>query len=210
MEQKTDVPGNELAGYMKNAQGHLVPLSLVSTIDILRDELVRKLASEAEAMQAQLAKLKFDFFAQIDSFVSLSAAEYGVEIGGDKGNLTLMSYDGNFKVVRQVQEKMSFDERLQAAKALVDACVRRWSEGARPEVVVLVQSAFQTDKEGQINTGRVLELRRYPIEDEDWQNAMRAIGDALVVTGSSSYVRVYQRDPKTKKFLPITLDFAGV
>lgn len=45
-----------------------------------------------------------------------------------------------------------------------------------------------TDKEGQINTGRVLSLRRLDIKDERWLRAMNAIGEAVQVVGSKSYI----------------------
>lgn len=56
----------------------------------------------------------------------------------------------------------------------------------------IVNQAFDTDKEGQINTGRVLSLRRLDIKDERWLRAMNAIGEAVQVVGSKSYIRVYE------------------
>ncbi|EOL1457562.1 DUF3164 family protein, partial [Escherichia coli] len=63
----------------------------------------------------------------------------------------------------------------------------------RPEIKAIISEAFSTDKEGNINTGRVLALRRLEIEDERWNNAMMLIGEAVQVIGSKSYIRVYER-----------------
>ena len=73
-----------------------------------------------------------------------------------------------------------------------------------------MQSAFQTDKEGKINTGRVLALRRLDIRDEKWQKAMLAIGESLQVVGSKEYVRFYERIGNTDQYRPISLDVAAV
>jgi hypothetical protein len=87
--------------------------------------------------------------------------------------------------------------------------LNRWSEGARPEIKVLINDAFQVDQAGNINTGRVLALRRLEIDDDEWQTAMRAINDALSVTGSKSYVRIYERVGDSDRYLPISLDMSA-
>ena len=121
----------------------------------------------------------------------------------------LMLRSGNDAAVA-IAEHMVFDERLQAAKHLIDECIIDWSQGSRDEIKVLVQSAFQTDKEGKINTGRVLALRRLDIRDEKWQKAMQAIGESLQVVGSKEYVRFYERIGNTDQYQPISLDVAAV
>jgi hypothetical protein len=195
--------------YKKDAQGRLVPLSMIRPIDLARDALVQEIVTKANTLAEQISAAKSSFFADIAAFVSMSAEEYDVKIGGEKGNVSLVSYDGRYKVIRAIQETLVFDERLQAAKALIDACLQRWSQGAKPEIKVLINDAFQVDKSGNINTGRVLGLRRLPIQDEEWQNAMTAIGDALQVAGSKSYVRIYERIGESGKYRPIPLDMAG-
>ena len=198
------------AGYRQDAQGRLVPESLISPIDRMRDDLVQELVAKAQATHRALADFKAAAFADVAAFVALSAEKYGVKRGGNKGNVTLYSFDGRFRVSLAVADHLVFDERLQAAKALIDECIIDWSADARDEIKVLVQSAFDTDKEGKINTGRVLALRRLDIKDEKWQAAMQAIGESLQVVGSKSYVRFYQRVGDTDKYEPIPLDVAAV
>lgn len=197
-------------GYKMDAQGRLVPISLIRPIDLARDELVQEIVHKAQVLAGQIAVLKTGFFSDIAAFVALSAEQYDVRIGGEKGNVSLVSFDGRFKVQRAIQETLVFDERLQAAKALIDACLQRWSQGAQPEIKVLINDAFQVDKSGNINTGRVLGLRRLDINDDEWMRAMKAIGEALQVSGSRSYVRVYERIGDSDKYQPISLDMAGV
>ena len=171
---------------------------------------MRELARQARIVSDGLREFKTRVFADINAFVDLSAEQYDVKLGGKKGNLTLFSFDGAFKVQIAIAEHMVFDERLQAAKHLIDECIIAWSQGSRDEIKVLVQSAFQTDKEGKINTGRVLALRRLDIRDEKWQNAMLAIGESLQVVGSKEYVRFYERIGTSDQYRPISLDVAAV
>jgi len=182
---------------------------MIRPIDLARDSLVLEITAKAKELSALIASSKAGFFADIAAFVALSAEQYEVKLGGDKGNVQLLSFDGRYKVLRAISETLVFDERLQAAKALIDACLQRWSEGAQPEIKVLINDAFQVDKSGNINTGRVLGLRRLAIDDEEWKRAMTAIGEALQVSGSRSYVRIYERVGTSDKYQPITLDLAG-
>jgi hypothetical protein len=206
MSTKTEVPD----GYRADAKGCLVPESMIKPIDRTRDELVRDLVGDAKLVSATLREFKTRVFADINAFVELSAEQYEVKLGGKKGNLTLFSFDGAFKVQVAIAEHMIFDERLQAAKHLIDECITDWSQGSRDEIKVLVQSAFQTDKEGKINTGRVLALRRLDIRDQKWQTAMKAISESLQVVGSKEYVRFYERIGTSDQYRPISLDVAAI
>lgn len=209
MNTKT-IPANEAQTHMENALGHLVPIEMIKPIDLERDKLVKDLVKAARTLNLNIAKFKADAFGDIAAFVQLSAEQYGAAIGGTKGNVTLMSFDGRFKVQRAVSETLAFDERLQAAKALIDACIHEWAKGSLPEIKALVNDAFQVDKQGSINTGRVLGLRRMDIDDERWQRAMQAISEAVQVVGSKSYVRVYERVGDSDHYVPIPLDVAAV
>ncbi|MCY1208169.1 hypothetical protein D9M69_487100 [compost metagenome] len=197
-------------GFRKNAQGHLIPEILIKPIDQERDRLVQHLVDRASELSSELAEFKAVAFGDIEAFIELSAEQYGAKVGGKKGNVTLFSFDGRYKIVRAVNESIAFDERLQAARGLIDECLRDWTEGARPEVVTLVNDAFRTDTKGEIRTARVLALRRLQIGDERWQRAMQAIGEACQVVGSKSYIRVYERVGDTDQYKPISLDIAAV
>lgn len=199
--------GNDV--YWKDADGNLKPDALVKEIDKARDELVRQFANRAEELSQVLGSFKKSVFDDVGAFVSLSAEKYGVKIGGAKGNITLFTYDGEYKMQLAVQEHIRFDERIHAAKALIDQCLHDWSEGAKPEIKVLIDNAFEVDKEGNLSTAKILSLRRVEIDDKRWNEAMTAISDSVQVVGSKDYVRFYKRD-EHGKYQPISLDMAGV
>lgn len=196
-------------GYMQDGQGRLVPVKMVKEVDKARDSLVREIAGKALALREAMKGFRDDAMGDVAAFIELSAEQYGAKVGGNKGNVSLTTYDGAFKVQRNMAESLVFDERLQAAKELIDECITEWTEGSRDELKTLILDAFQVDKEGRINTGRVLSLRRLAIDDERWRRAMQAVSDSLQVAGSKAYLRVYTRRPDGK-YEPITLDLAAL
>lgn len=205
MTDPTTIP----EGYRRDTQGRLVPEAQIRPIDRQRDELVREIIARAKPLRAQLADFRAQTFDDIQAFVDLSAEQYGTRIGGQKGNVQLLSFDGQYKVQRAIAETIVFDERLQAAKSLIDECLRDWTEDAKPEAAALIQDAFRVDSAGNIRTGSVLGLRRINIADARWQRAMTAISEAVQVVASKSYLRLYERDAQGM-YQPIPLDIAAV
>lgn len=197
-------------GLWRDAQGRLVPIEMIKPIDQERDRLVRQLVSRAYELNQELAQFKAAAFGDVDAFVDLSAEQYDVHLGGKKGNVTLVTFDGRYKVIRAKADSIVFDERLQAARALIDECLADWTVGARSEVKLLINDAFRTDTKGEIRTASVLALRRLAIEDERWKRAMTAIGEACQVASTTSYLRLYERVGDTDQYVPISLDIAKI
>lgn len=206
MNGETQVPD----GFMQDSQGRLIPVDLVKDIDRARDDLVREIVSKAKEVSRQVATFKAGAMADIEAFVDLSGEKYGLQLGGKKGNITLTSYDGRYKIIRAVSEYIVFDERLQVAKQLIDECINEWSNGSRSEIRALVGHAFKTDAEGKVSTARIMGLKRLDIRDEKWQRAMSAIGDSMQVAGSKSYVRIYERVGNSEQYRQIPLDAAAL
>ena len=197
-------------GYMKDSQGRLVPSDQVKPEHLAEDGVVRDLVGAAAQMNKDLTAFRAHAMDEAMALRDLVFEKYGASKGGAKGNMTLRSFDGALEVQVAVSETLGFGPELQAAKALVDECIERWAEGSDGKIRVLVSDAFQTNKEGRIDTGRVLGLRRHKFEDPSWERAMDAIGDAVRVQNSKTYIRFYRRDPETGVRHAIPLDLAAV
>lgn len=195
--------------YLENSRGHLIPLNLVREVDKLRDSLVMEIVVRSKNLNTILTDFKTEAMNDILAFVQLSAEKYGVKMGGEKGNIQLTSFDGKYKVSRSINEYIVFDERLQVAKTLIDECIKEWSADSRSEMRVLINSAFEVDKTGRINTERVLGLRRLDITHPKWITAMEAISDSVMVTGSKAYIRIYERKDNGQ-YEQINLDLAAI
>ncbi|ANF69884.1 sulfate transporter [[Haemophilus] ducreyi] len=219
-------------GYRRNAKGALIPEASIKAIDKERDELVNDIVRKAEIVQEILKGFKNEVFGDISAFVELSAEQYGAQIGGKKGNVTVFvelsaeqygaqiggkkgnvtvySFDGKYRVQRAISEHLQFDERIMAAKALIEECLQDWTAGSRAELKAIIDRAFDVDKEGNLNTNKILALRRVNISDSRWVRAMDAISDSVQVVGSKSYIRIYKRVGDTDRYEPISLDLANV
>jgi putative sulfate transport protein cysZ len=203
---KVMIEGKE---YWRDAKGNLTPAELVKEIDKARDALVHEWVERGRDLSKEISHFKEGIFGDVQAFIELSAEKYGAKVGGNKGNVTLFSYDGKYKIQRAINDHLQFDERIQAAKVLIDECLNEWSEGSRPELKALIERAFNVDKEGNLNTSRILGLRRVEIQDSRWQNAMQAISESVQVVSSKAYVRLYERVGETDQYVPIALDVAG-
>jgi hypothetical protein len=195
--------------FMMDSQGRQVPIELVKEIDKLRDQTVRRIADEAMKMKEVLADFKQRIRDDIYAFVSLSAEQYGKTWGGKKGNISLTTYDGKYRLVVAMDDNITFDERLQVARELIGDCIKKWSDGSRDEIRILVQDAFLVDKTGKVSTTRVLGLRRLEIHDPDWQKAMTAITESIQILGSKQYLRFYERND-LGEYIQIPLDVAAL
>lgn len=196
-------------GYWLNPQGNLVHQDNVKAIDMLRDQTVRDLYEKALALHKAMQEFKIAAFADVESFAEISVGQYGVKVGGNKGNLNLSTFDGTLKIVRQIQENIQFGEQLAAAKALIDECVAEWTEGSRAEIKTLINAAFQTNKAGEISTSKILGLKRLDIHHDKWQMAMQAISDSINIASSKPYIRFYFRDDNGQ-YIALPLDMAAI
>jgi hypothetical protein len=192
-------------GYMEDAQGRLVPVALVNELEREQDALVRDLCEKARLAAVQVRLLKEKMDGDIEAFCELCAEKYGATIGGKRGNIQMSSYDGRLRVVRAHADRIEFGPELAAARSLIEECIAEWSQGARPEIVTLVQDAFREDKAGRLSAARILGLRRIEIDDARWQRAMQAISDAVRVTGSADYLRFHERDDSNSPWRQIAL-----
>lgn len=203
----TNVP----QGYKQDAKGNLTPVANIKPEDLLMDDLVGMLIPKAIRANEILAELKELGLGEAAEFRALLLEKYGVRKGGKKGNMTLRSFDGNAEIQIQVSETLRFGPELLAAKELIDDCIERWSEGSNVNIKVLIDDAFQINKDRQIDTHRVLGLRKHDMGDDPvWARAMDAIADAVLVTGSKTYIRFFERGKKTGNMEPIKLHLAAL
>lgn len=194
--------------YMRDATGGLRPKELVKATDQLIDETVRRIMGFAVALSDQVARFKAHTFDDIGALTALLDQEYGVKVGGKKGNMTLTSFDGLMRVEIREQDCLDFGPELQQAKALIDECLVEWSADSRPEIRDIVTRAFNTDRPGQVNRSEIFMLLRLDIADDRWQAAMRAIRDAIRVVGSKTYVRCQMRSSYDGAWETVTIDLA--
>lgn len=209
-QQSSEAVENQEPEYWLDAAGNKIRLSNIGPVDQMKHEVAMRLTAEAKLLQSAMADFKKTAFDEVMSAKDLIFEKYEVTLGGKKGNISLKAFDGSAEVKVAVAELISFGPELQAAKALIDECIEDWAEGANDNIRTLVEDAFQVNKQGRIDTGRVLGLRRLKMNGPDgqpdprWSRAMDAIADAVQVNGTATYIRFYDHAGAGA----ISLDFA--
>jgi len=191
--------------YMRNADGGLTPIEAIKPQHLLEDQLVRKIVERQAPLREAIAAFEDQAKAEIQALIELLGAQYDVKRGGRKGNVTLRTFDGLLEVQIAIGETLEFGPEIQAAKALIDACLTDWAGATGPELRAIVTDAFRVNKEGKLDKDRILALRRHNFEDPRWQRAMEAIGDSIRVARSKEYLRIYRRSAPGERaeYLPI-------
>lgn len=195
--------------YLKDRKGRLVPIQQIDEHDIEMDAFVRKQVSKAKELQAVLRQFKQNAFDECYAFMGLLAEKYNRKIGGQKGNVTFSTFDGSMQIRIAVQDTLTFGPELQIAKQIIDECLNDWAKDANQNLKTLITDAFEVDKEGELNTGRILSLRRIKIQDKRWEQAMDAISESLRIAVSKTYINFKEKD-HIGKYNNISLDIAGI
>ena len=179
--------------YMTDAKGRLIPKAMVKPQDQLRDQTVKIIVERFKKSHEVLKDCKVKSMQDISELEEIVAEKYQAKLGGKKGNLTLYSFDGKYKVMRSFADRIVFNEAAKSAEALFKECILEWGQGADPKLVSLVNYAFETDKQGNLSFSKIYSLLHYNINDEKWLRAKQAIIDSMNVAYSKSYIRVYER-----------------
>lgn len=195
--------------YMTDAKGRLIPKSMVKPQDQLRDQTVKIIVERFKKSHEVLKSCKVKSMQDISELEEIVAEKYQAKLGGKKGNLTLYSFDGKYKVMRSFADRIVFNEAAKSAEALFKECILEWGQGADPKLVSLVNYAFETDKQGNLSFSKIYSLLHYNINDEKWLRAKQAIIDSMNVAYSKSYIRVYERVGDTEVYKAIPLDIAA-
>ena len=205
MQQAAAIP----EGFRQNGKGHLVPEHLISDLDKLMDDQVNEIAAKWKALSEAIAEFKVSTFGDVHALLGTIHEQYKVKKGGEKGNVQLLDFSGRFKLLIAVNEIIGVGPEFQSCLEKLQECAEIWKDGARPELKILVDELLATNGKGSISIGKLLQIRRYKFPNEDWQLAMKALDDALRVTGSKQYLRLYERN-ENGAYVAIPLDIAAL
>ncbi|HBG06295.1 MAG: hypothetical protein A2075_12050 [Geobacteraceae bacterium GWC2_58_44] len=197
------------AGFRQNGKGHLVPEHLISPVEQMTDDLVTELAAKWRSLSETIAEFKQTTFGDVHALLGTINEEFQVKKGGEKGNVQLFSYNGGYKLLVAVNEKIGVGPELQACLEKIRECVQVWKEGAKPELIVLLDELLAPNGKGSVSIGKLLEVKRYKFDSDDWRMAMKALDESLRVVGSKQYLRLYERN-ESGAYIAIPLDIAAL
>lgn len=190
--------------YMSDPKGALLPVEIIKPQHLLEDSLVREQFGWFLALVEQANRFRGHLFSDLGEYDALLAEKYGVEKGGPKGNRSYSTVDDCYRIGVRVRDTMEFGPELQVTKALIDECLRGWSEDAAAPLRVIVNGAFNVDKEGLINKAELFKLLRHNIDDPQWEAAMQSLRDAIRITGSRTSFEFRMRNGPGEELVSVS------
>lgn len=184
--------------------GNNIPVRYIDPTDKKRDALVERTIKKIENESLRLKQLKEKIEQDINRFLETVATEYGQDW---KGNASLRNFDQSKEVQIKYGQSISFDERLQVARQLIDRCIESWSEGSDMKIRMLVNQAFKIDKKGQLDAKLILSLRNIKIKDKDWKKAMDLISDSVKIENRRKYF-IFRRKDVNGEWQTISMNFS--
>lgn len=200
---KKDKNGNWIA-----ADGNTVPPRFISKHNKDSERVVNKLFKAAEQEQQRLIKFKELIAREFAAYIARRTEQYKIA-PNEGGNYRMPSFAGDRIVELKIGKFIDFDDRLQYAKAKIDSCLERWSESADSRLRVVVFDAFKVDRKGQVDTKRILGLRRLEIKDTEWQEAMELISKAVTVVATKKYFS-FRRRGEDGEWQTVKLDLSAI
>lgn len=194
--------------HMLDSKGRAVPISQIKDADKLITQTVDKIHDFADALNSQVERFKGHTYDDVYTTVALLAESYGVKRGGEKGNITLTSFDGLKRVRISIADQIAFGPQLQIAKQLVDQYIEEFRDRIPDEIMPLLTHAFHMEQPGVVNSDAVYGLQRLKIDHPIWEQAMRAITDSRVLVGSKSYVVIERRADYGAGWKQVTINLA--
>lgn len=190
--------------YWRTDDGSLVPAHVVKNADKVKDDFVRSVAAAALQLSASLGRFKALTMSEGHSLVELLAQQFGIEVGGTKGNVTFYSFDREWQVELAKADRLTFGPEIQAARAALERWVKE-TEGA-PELKMIINRAFGLDEEGQVRANELFRLMSYEMPGAAWAQAMDALRASIQVAGKAEYLRVRRRNREGRyDLVPLSL-----
>lgn len=193
--------------YYKKADGTLVPEDQVKDIDKLRDQMVMGIADKMLYLKQEMIKTKADVVEDIEAFMETASEQYDVKYGGEKGNLTFTSFDGNVQIKYYSNDYLTFNEGIHVAKKLIDEFLEDITRDSSKSIKQIVNQAFNL-KQGRMDVKAILKLRDINETDSRWVKAMGIIDESRQYVSGNKSLRLYLKNRQTEKMEHIPLDFS--
>lgn len=195
--------------HLKDAKGRMVPVAAIKPVDLLMDQLTRELIEESRAVYALVSDFKARTFERVAEFRALVAQHHDAKVGGDKGNVQLLTFDGRQRVQVAVSDLIEFGPELEVAKELIDDYLKELTTDSSVELRAFVSQIFSVEKKGQISRSDLIMLTRMNVNDARWTKAVAAIHESTRIVGSRVYARYYERPVPTARWNAINADSAS-
>lgn len=176
--------------------GQQIPYNRTTKVERLHERSAAKIAREAINLNKRL-----NTFNNVITELSNEAYEAFMDSKEvkkvTKGNYTWYNFDRSIKIEINVNEPIKFDElTITAAKEKLDTFLDRNITSKNEFIKQMVIDAFETQRNGQLDTKQVLKLTRYEtkVKNELFSEAIKLIREAIRRPKSKTYRRVWIKD----------------
>ena len=174
--------------------------------ETLRDDSITSMVSYAIQLNESLKGFKKSSFEVIETLYKM-LQEHSNRHAQGKGNVTLDTADGQFRVVFKRSDNTRFDERATQAEAhILDFLTSEYPEGSNTSK--LIRSLLER-KKGQLDKNLVLKLigMKNDFDNEHWKMGIDLLQESIVPDETRFYAEYFYRS-NDGEWLPIVLNFA--
>jgi len=193
--------------YWKNSDGELIPAARIFPHEKRADRMVNKVMKKVQRLQKLITEEKKKISMIVEDHLKAVAKENGAD--SIDGNITIFDFAKQNQIEQRLSKHFVTDERLNIAKKKIDDLIMKWSDGADDKIIALVNKAFKTDKQGNLNVKQILGLREINIKDKEWKEAMKLITDCISVDYTKTYLNFRTRD-ESGKLVSLPLNFSAM
>ena len=194
-----------------DTQGNKIPLKYIDKGDKLSENHATVLYNEAKKISDALKSFKEKIGAKSDEVFNQKMADKKLtEIKDRKGNFTWSNFDGSIKIETSVSELFSFDDALMTgAKHCFDSFISDQVDDDNP-VGIMIREAFTATRKGY-DAKKLMNLLKYreKVKNEHFTKALDLLKDAMKVTSTKRYHRVFIRDAEGK-YKCVELNFSSI
>lgn len=187
-----------------------IPFNRISKAERLIEKNTAKIRKEAIAINAKMVEFK-----EMVKQLCAEAYEAFMEEKGvkpTKGNFTFYSFNRDIKVEVSINERIEFDDMtIKAAKAKFDDFLSSNIQSKNEFAKQMVMDAFSTQRKGNLDVKRVLQLTRYEskVNDALFSEAVTLIKEAIRKPDSKTYFRIWEKN-KEGAYQLIDLNFSSI
>lgn len=195
---------------LTDALGQQVPVQYVKPYDRARDRAARRILARFKKANEYLAQVKADTLADIEALQTATFPE-AANLGGAKGNLQFMSFDGLIRIRTEAKTLIAFDDRIRMAQELIFSYLDDIKGDAKhPAVSTIINGCFKATSGGMLSRAKVIGLTRWNIKDPKWVQAMDLIRECQFVKSGKSYLYCECKASCEEDFEMIPLDIAAI
>ena len=180
----------------EDESGVSIPFNRITKSERLMERHSAKIVRDALAVNSKLIALK-------DTISDLSMEAYAAFMEEKnsnketKGNFSWFNFNRSIKIEVSISEPIKFDDlTIQAAKQKFDVFFDGNVTSKNDYVKPMILDAFQTQRSGNLDTGKILSLIRHErkINDPLFSEAVSLIQESIRRPKSKTYYRVWLKD----------------